>query len=261
MSLKRAGSVKTLKNLKRTRNEESWERNRVKTARNLGQAYTSKSGASVPEKKFVPVEDACCKKECFRFVDGDSQRALFEVFWKSGDYVTQNTIIATGLMKKKRQDPLTTDTKRDDWNYYFNHPLYDERVAVCRKFLLNLLNLSQGRFYTVQQKMIAGEILTDKRGKHKKHVVKLTDMVKDLILKHCESLPHSSVCYKNGEVKLNYFNSAELNLKRLYESFLDYYAAITEESEIPLNLSTYSYYFNHNINYTFRSAIKTEHAV
>ncbi|XP_051155111.1 uncharacterized protein LOC127277781 [Leptopilina boulardi] len=253
MSMK---NEKTTKNLKRTRDEASWERNKVKSARNLGQAYTSKSGVDVAEKKFVPVEEICCKKECFRFVDGDSQRDLFESFWKSGDYVQQNAMIAAGLMKKKRHDPLSADSKREDWNYYFSHPLYDERVAVCRKFLLKLLHLSQGRFYTVQQKMLAGEILIDKRGKHKKHVVKLTDMVKDLILKHCESLPHSSVCYKTGEVKINYFDDPALNLKRLYESFLDYYAAITENSEIPLNLSTYSYYFNQHVNYSFRPSMK-----
>ena len=70
--------------------------------------------------------------------------------------------------------------------------------------------------------------------------------------KHCESLPSTESHYARENSKLNYFEDSRLTLKNLYCLFLDYYSSITGEEEIPIDISTYSKYFNHYMNFSFR---------
>ena len=92
----------------------------------------------------------------------------------------------------------------------------------------------------------------DLRGKHDKHVVRLTDDVKTLIRQHCDSITHPESHYTREDSELNYFDNPALNLITLYNLFLDYYSAVTGETASPIDKNTYCDYFNYNVNYTFQ---------
>ena len=74
-----------------------------------------------------------------------------------------------------------------------------------------MLGIGQGRFTSIQKKLNANQSLHDLRGKHDKHVVRLTDNVKTLIRQHCDSIPHSESHYTREDSELNYFDNPDLN--------------------------------------------------
>ena len=59
----------------------------------------------------------------------------------------------------------------------------------------------------------------------------------ELIHLHCKSLPHRLSHYSREKTSLNYFDDSSLNVKRLYDSFVDYYKAIKDE-EPPISEKT-----------------------
>ena len=97
-----------------------------------------------------------------------------------------------------------------------------------------------------------GEPLHDKRGSHGNQKLKLTEEVKQLIHTHCASLPHTETHYSSNQTKLHYFENPELTLTRLYESFVNFYKAETGNCTTPIEQNTYSEYFNHYVNFTFK---------
>ena len=116
---------------------------------------------------------------------------------------------------------------------------------------MNVFNITEDRIKTVQKKIANQKPLADERGNHDNHFTKLTNDIKNLIQLHCESLPHSESHYSRENTKLNYFHDSSLTLTRLYDLFIEYYTAVTENSEIPIGESAYSKHFNHNVNFSF----------
>lgn len=163
--------------------------------------------------------------------------------------MSQNVILS-GLMKRNIQQEETA--KRCDWKYYYCHPVNDIQICVCSRFLCNLIQITQDRLRTVQNKKKQNETLGDKRGKHENHAVKLSEQLKQLIREHCESFPHTESHYASEKTNLKYFENPELNISRLYESFLNFYESRTGNSEVPLSYVTFGDYFNHEVNFTFR---------
>ena len=92
----------------------------------------------------------------------------------------------------------------------------------------------------------------DKRGSHGNQKLKLIEEVKQLIHNRCASLPHTETHYSSKQTKLHHFENPELTLTRLYESFVDFYKTETGNYTIPIEQNTYSEYFNHYVNFTFK---------
>lgn len=53
-------------------------------------------------------------------------------------------------------------------------------------------------------------------------------------------IPHQQSHYSRESTALNYFSNPELNLKIMCEQFLDFYAAVTQDTHIPIDESTYN---------------------
>lgn len=211
-----------------------------------GQSYVSQSGETVPRKEFKSVE-SCCSKECFRQIETTRQQELHEAFWKTGDYLAQNVLISS-MMTRKSSAPSKAAAagkcvqRRTLWTYTF-HSEFGNTV-VCQKFLLNCLNIEHKRIETVQRKLKTGQTLKDNRGRHENHFIVLTEEVKALIHRHCNLIQHSVSHYTPGSTH------PELTLIKLYESFLNFYATVKGKSITRMDISTYSKYFNHNVNFS-----------
>lgn len=173
---------------------------------------------------------------------------MHDNFWNLGTYLAENVLLST--MIRKEDSTNDNNGKPTKWLYHF---FFDGNVIhVCKTFLCKVFNVGKARIETVQKKLSTNTTLDDNRGKHDNHIQKLTDEVKTVIQSHCESLPHSESHYSRENSKLNYFDSSDLTLVKLYELFIDYYASVTGKSEIPLDFSTYSKYFNHSVNFSFK---------
>ena len=74
--------------------------------------------------------------------------------------------------------------------------------------------------------------------------MKLTEDVKKLIQQHCEIIPHHKSHYSLKKTQLNYFNDSSITLHTLYISFINYYAAVIGDFDIPIDEKTFFKYFN-----------------
>ena len=111
----------------------------------------------------------------------------------------------------------------------------------------------KSRIENVQQTVTQNQSLADNRGNHQNHSVRLTENIKTLIEQHCQSLPHSESHYSREDSKLNYFDDSSLTLHGLYNLFVDYYASVTGDTNIPIGESAYMKFVNHYINFSFSS--------
>lgn len=215
-----------------------------------GKEYISENGKLVAAKNFIPVE-SCCYKKCFNKCSLKLQQRFHETFWGLQDSHKQN-ILLSSLIKSRDPDTLQFIERERliRWIYYF--PTDEDNIVVCKKFICDVLSLGRRRIEILQKKMLLKQSLDDARGKHDKHLVKLSNDVQELIKIHCESIPHQRSQYTRESTTLNYFCNPELNLTTLYYLFLEYYTSVTGNLEIPLRESTYSKFFNHNVNFAFK---------
>lgn len=207
----------------------------------------SKSGKKVCKKTFAPVS-VCCSKKCCSNISESQQKEGFDLFWTNGDYGMQNMMLAS-MMTRKDTTNKTSDKPRILWFYTFRcqSGFYD----VCRQFLCNLLQVDKSKFETIRLKLLNGESLTDKRGQHGNHRVKLTENVKKMIHEHCYSIPHSQSHYEHEKSNLLYFENPDLNMTKMYKLFVQYYTDQTGDTNAPIEESYYCKYFNHNVGFSF----------
>lgn len=158
-------------------------------------------------------------------------------------------------MNYKNPEKLSVNSKRQRlvvWFYYFHCQDMNKKMeVVCKSFLLKLFQISEGRLKSVQCKLLQKKSLEDFRGVNGSHNLKLTDDLQNLIRLHCTSLPHRGSHYSHESTSLNYFKNPELNLKILYDLFLDYHASVTGDLNAPIAFSTYEKFFNYNCNFSF----------
>lgn len=69
-----------------------------KKKRNLGQAYETKEGRKVPEKKFSNI-NCNCRLKCIDKISEVTRRSSFETFWNLGSFSCQNAFLC-GLIKQ-----------------------------------------------------------------------------------------------------------------------------------------------------------------
>ena len=215
-----------------------------------GKVYTSFSSKTVPQKSFVP-SSSCCTKECFKIINIECQEKAFREFWLLSNYNMQNLILKNCL---KLHDPVSINPtckqrRLVTWIYLFS----TEEVfyEVCKKFILSVYAIGEKRIRTIQNKILNHKTVNDERGQNNNHNFKLTDNVKQLILLHCQLIPHRQSHYSYECSSLKYFESSTINIKNLFKSFIDYYTAVTGEEIFPISESTYIKFFSHHSGFSF----------
>lgn len=85
-----------------------------KLKRNRGEAYETKNGKTVPEKKFDPDFDCKCKNKCATLLSAKDKQQLSKNFWKMGDFKRQNTYLCGLLVFNPvaQRRPRNTDNRR-----------------------------------------------------------------------------------------------------------------------------------------------------
>lgn len=237
---------------KKVRKEHLWKKNQIKLKKNSGKSYKSHSGKEISSKTFHSVKE-CCLKTCFKNVSIQDQLSFFSSFWKSGNKNLQDNIIAQSLVgcKPKRK---TTDCKYSErvssWKYEIN--VNGCKYSVCRMFFLRLLQVSPKRVRIIQQKLNKGDVIVeDKRGKHSSRPNKISCDVWKLVEEHWESIPNSPSHYSAEKSKLNYFENPDLDIKKLYEMFQQFFFHSTG-SQLKMKYATYHRYFREKSKYAFR---------
>lgn len=162
---KRKGNKAKKEPKKRTRNEETWDRNVRKRLRFKGEAYISVKGKLVEARNVREVDCSKCKFKCTSRINKQQQQILNELYWSLDTYKKKieflNKYVQTYTPKRKM-----TGRREYSRKYVFDVDGNDERV--CKDFFTATLHISESTIATALKKSRKGpDAVVDMRGKHK----------------------------------------------------------------------------------------------
>ncbi|XP_063220830.1 uncharacterized protein LOC134530141 [Bacillus rossius redtenbacheri] len=240
------------KGKKRLLQRDSWRRVENKVKRNSGDSYKGCSGKTVP-KKFFKFINECCRKKCFSLFPDEQQEWLFSSFWKLGDKIVQDTYLYGCIEKKeimlKKSNPIGKN-RGYSWRYHLQNGI--DRKDVCKAFVLKVLQVSQSRMKTVLRACSSGNpVFKENRGKHTERPNKLSRDVWTKVEEHWAKFPSKQSHYSRGHTERKYFENPDLNVKKMFIAFQQYYFDSTGKT-LTMKYSTYHRYFRENSPYCFR---------
>ena len=125
----------------------SWERNKIKLARDSGIAYISAKGKQVKERKIGVGGDNKCKKNRRALFTEDQRQQIFDNFWSLKNHVKQWGFIASYVRAcpvKRRSIVIEEGTEpKRNFSYIYELPIEGFDKVVCQRFFHGTLGISQ----------------------------------------------------------------------------------------------------------------------
>lgn len=201
--------------------------------------------------RFFAVILKCCKRECCKDISSNDQDALFDLFYESASK-EQQYVLLSGLLQA--QTPTThvvgaTRKREALWKYCVK--VHGIAKNVCRKFFLDMYQISEKRLRVIQQKVLDGDTFKEKRGSHGNRPHKIAENVWDIVKIHLQTIPSRESHYSRDKSKKRYFENPNLSPKKLYDLFKGFYRERTGENLKNLHYTTYHKFFLHKMNYGF----------
>ena len=207
---------------KRKRKEGGWQKNKRKRLRNTGQEYVTAKGKTVPPKHYGNTPCGCPLK-CFEKVSEGQRQTLFDGFWASGDFNTQNAYIS-GCIKvveiKRRYTAKGAESRRSNSRVYYVHNGAGISARVCRKAFLRIHGLSAGRVDRAIKAQCdsSGVPHIDQRGR-RIPTNKTSDEQIRLVKEHINSFPKYQSHYSRSQSPHRMYLSPELTIVTMYNMY------------------------------------------
>ena len=230
-------------------NNRNLKRETAKINMARGLQYKKGNGEIVPGKNFKKVTQCCLKKCCEQFSE-NLQSQEFKTFYNFSDKSLADAYVAKSMTNLVRKSSLV-DPKKPRVNIWkYELVVFGKRFTVCKNFLIALYQISKKRIETVQAKLKKGGDCRDKRGNHSNRPHKFSYNVRVLMKEHLALIPSRKSHYST-RTNLNYFENPELNVKKLFELFQNYYE---RQTNTPLKMGYHSYFkiFRTEFSYGFR---------
>lgn len=203
-------------------------------------------------KSFLVVRK-CCSKKCFKSCSESDQKDLFKSFY-SKSKIEQDVFLSHCIeqIKIKSMKNRINPKKNHKFCWQYSVCVKGDKIKVCKIMILSIFQISQKRFRIVQRKVASGSSFSENRGTHKNRFNKLDDDVLNLMKVHLNTIPWKNSHYTQQKTELKYFENPELNIKKLYNLFLEYYKEHTKKT-LKMSYKTYFYYFKMLKMYSFTS--------
>lgn len=235
---------------KRTRDPNSWKRNINKRSRNSGEAYSTKKGQPVLPKTFPVDYDCQCTQRCNGKFPSEEGKKIFDSFWKLGDYSKQNVFLR-GLVKvhetvRSRPRDGSGVPKTCSYSYIFSNNT--KSVQVCKKYFLNILQISWGRLYRCLSKEEVFAVM-DSRGK------RTPGNKLDIsgIVEHIQSFPAYQSHYTRQHNPERKYLHPDLSIRKMYQLYVE---KCETENKAPLKEKLYYKTFSTKFNLHFKTPSK-----
>lgn len=137
--------------LKRKLQPEKWERNKRRRQRLSGKGYVNTRGTEISRKKFEH-RTSCCKLSCCSNFTFEQQKDLFSTFYSLENKEKQDSYLMTCVHKKKINRLHTNVISKHrvcSWKYTLKKE--GQETYICKSFLMNLFQVSEGRMKTILQ--------------------------------------------------------------------------------------------------------------
>lgn len=235
---------------KRKRNEHLWKRNRIKLARESGSAYISNSKLPVAAKKpnlSGPLCLASCRKNCSSKLSLEQREAAFSAYY-SLDWVGKNYLLSNCLTRKEvrchRKD--IQKPKQNTFVYRIKVPDQFEPVALCKKALCSLFQITAKRLETIQKRHLTGETieLSDRRGKTRcPNRNKTPEHVMNEVFKHFESFKTEIAAHSIGNSEKRKNNPPRFTIKQMYDHYIEECKSNGLPTEYFIKYALYAHHF------------------
>jgi len=199
-----------------------WSRVVRKKAVNSGQAYTSTRGKLVDARKMRP---ACtCKYDCVHKVNQAQREKIFNFFWGLGAKTKQWEFIRKHTMEtasKRHRGTPDTVRRKVSRSYFFVVDM--KEVRVCKDMFLATLSIGDSWVKSAYShvNLEEGEVVPDKRGKHRKQEckVKVTQKMIKAVVDHVNSFPRVPAHYCRKVSKREYLER-NLSINKMARAYV-----------------------------------------
>lgn len=237
-------------------NPETWACNIRKVKHQRGEAYISRRGKYVPERKVKNTKDCLksCRYKCNEKISDTDREHIFKAFYSLNANEKRHFLLNTTERNYIKHKISELNHKRI-YSYKYFFLVRAVRHTVCKNFYLGTLAISQKPVYNVHLGKSSMNIpKPDGRGLSEASSHSLPTEVKDRVRKHIMSFKTvDSKSVKQFSRKKQYLDPT-LSIKQMYTM---YFNECAQENIVPVKESMYRYIFKQEFNLHFRK-IKNE---
>lgn len=181
---------------------------------NTNQDYVSVKGKLVKSKTFIGYNFDChCPKQCTQKISAEDRENEFNKFWSAGSYEARCALLQSYVKESNKKRSYSLQSKR-----LYTRKYYMRDKEICKKTLLNTLNISQARIDNALTKYRNNERVHDKRGEISGGKNSITDEQLKEMRDFIEHLPRYMSHYCRESRSANYL-APNLTLPLLYEKY------------------------------------------
>ncbi|CAH0625251.1 unnamed protein product [Chrysodeixis includens] len=233
----------------------SWACNVRKLKHQRGEAYISRRGKFVPERRIRNTKDCVknCKFKCNEKITDEDREHIFKAFYSLNANEKKYFLLSTTERSYIKHNKVSNHKRKYTFKYFFL--VKSDRHTVCKNFYLGTLAISQKPVYNVHMgKTDLNMPKPDGRGHSKASTHSLPSESKDKVRKHIQSFTTIETKPIVQFSKKKQYLDPSLSVKQMYNM---YFSECNKENAVPVKESMYRKIFRQEFNLHFRK-IKTE---
>ncbi|XP_030030035.1 uncharacterized protein LOC115447193 [Manduca sexta] len=232
-------------------NPNMWACNVRKLKHQRGEAYISRRGKYVPERRIKNTKDCLrtCKYKCSERISDADREHVFKAFYSLNANEKKHFLLNTTERNHVKHGKVSENHKRKYMFKYF-FLIRSVKHTVCKNFYLGTLAISQKPVYNVHLGKSDMNIpKPDGRGLSESSTHSLPSEIKDRVRKHIMSFTTlDSKPIKQFSKKKQYLES-NLSIKQMYTM---YFNDCGKDNVVPVKESMYRKIFKQEFNLHFR---------
>ena len=237
---------------KRKRFTESWKRNVRKRKWNNGEEHQNSCGKT-RSARHVHMENTCttnCAYHCVQTFSVEERQNVHKNFWSLNEEgkLSYYNIYTERVVKQRCRTAKQTESRRK-FTFKYHLPMQGDKIQVCKKFFLSVLDISEKRISYFHSNLRQAEtgVHREKQSGISKNKGTPTNKRQD-VRDHINSFPRVSSHYCRSDTSREYLEQ-QLTLPRMYQL----YREVTPD---PVKINVYRKIFNEDFNISFHKRKK-----
>ena len=213
---------------------------------NTNKPYINTKGKEIEPRSFDEKFKCSCKKNCTEVVKLEDRKRLFDEFWSIGSFSSRCLVLQQHIKEFPKKRTYTKNASRRQ----FSRKYYISNTEICKVAFLKTLQIHSNRVDVALQKRHDDEIV-DRRGSKSGGWNKCSEEQTESVMRHINKFLMYIACCRVKQVQTRQFEGSKLNLKKMYDEYVQSCRGVT-----PVSHSTYKMIFYRNFNRRVKSPRK-----
>ncbi|XP_072945369.1 uncharacterized protein [Epargyreus clarus] len=233
-------------------NPNKWACNVRKLKHQRGEAYISRRGKYVPERRVKNTKDCLktCKYKCNERINDVDRQHIFKAFYSLNANEKKHFLLNTTERNYVKHNKVSDGNNKRKYSFKYFFLVRAVRYTVCKNFYLGTLAISQKPVYNVHMgKSDMNLPKPDGRGLSEASTHSIPSEIKDAVRKHIMSFTTvDAKPIRQFSRKKQYLESG-LSIKQM---FTMYYNDCVKDNLVPVKESMYRKIFKQDFNLHFK---------